>query len=136
MPLIHGVVPASGPSRCPSEDERIHIADRLRENATARAIAAEPSRSPSTISGEYGATLPSRKRGPAARTPPRPAPTAPAHGPSSARSSGTPGGGRPSRRRRTRSGVRSRSVTLCGRSLPTSRRCTLVHETVYQALYL
>ncbi|MFJ6523558.1 IS30 family transposase [Streptomyces filamentosus] len=34
------------------EDERIHIADRLREKATIRAIAAELDRSPSTISRE------------------------------------------------------------------------------------
>ncbi|WP_405843064.1 helix-turn-helix domain-containing protein [Streptomyces platensis] len=34
------------------EDERIHIADRLREKASVRAIAAELGRSPSTISRE------------------------------------------------------------------------------------
>jgi IS30 family transposase len=42
------------------EDERIHIADRLREKATIRAIAAELDRSPSTISREI-----SRNRHPA-----------------------------------------------------------------------
>ncbi|MFE2918463.1 IS30 family transposase [Kitasatospora indigofera] len=42
----------SGPSRYLSEDERIHIADRLREKATIRAIAAELGRSPSTVSRE------------------------------------------------------------------------------------
>ncbi|MEU4120633.1 IS30 family transposase [Kitasatospora sp. NPDC028055] len=42
----------SGPSRYLSEDERIHIADRLREKATVRAIAAELGRSPSTVSRE------------------------------------------------------------------------------------
>ena len=46
------VVPASGPSRYLREDERIHIADRLREKATVRAIAAELGRSPSTVSRE------------------------------------------------------------------------------------
>ncbi|WBP88560.1 IS30 family transposase [Kitasatospora cathayae] len=41
-----------GPSRYLREDERIHIADRLREKATVRAIAAELGRSPSTVSRE------------------------------------------------------------------------------------
>jgi transposase, IS30 family len=52
VPPINLVVPASGPSRYLREDERIHIADRLRENATVRAIAAELGRSPSTVSRE------------------------------------------------------------------------------------
>lgn len=41
-----------GPSRYLREDERIHIADRLREKATIRQIAAELGRSPSTVSRE------------------------------------------------------------------------------------
>ncbi|MET8945448.1 IS30 family transposase [Streptomyces sp. NPDC004542] len=52
VPPIHVVVPARGPSRYLSEDERIHIADRLREKTTVRAIAAELGRSPSTVSRE------------------------------------------------------------------------------------
>ncbi|WP_445038315.1 IS30 family transposase [Streptomyces hayashii] len=51
-PPIHMVVQPSGPSRYLREDERIHIADRLREKATVRAIATELGRSPSTISRE------------------------------------------------------------------------------------
>ncbi|HSY00056.1 MAG TPA: IS30 family transposase [Streptomyces sp.] len=51
-PPINEVVPPCGPSRYLREDERIHIADRLREKATVRAIAAELGRSPSTISRE------------------------------------------------------------------------------------
>ncbi|WP_188308357.1 IS30 family transposase [Streptomyces sp. CBMA123] len=51
-PPIHAVVPPSGASRYLREDERIHIADRLREKATMRAIAAELGRSPSTVSRE------------------------------------------------------------------------------------
>ncbi|MGW0302851.1 IS30 family transposase [Streptomyces anthocyanicus] len=43
---------ACGPSRYLREDERIHIADRLREKAGIRQIAAELGRSPSTISRE------------------------------------------------------------------------------------
>ncbi len=44
--------PASGSSRYLSESERIHLADRLREKATTRQIAAELGRSPSTITRE------------------------------------------------------------------------------------
>ncbi|MFF1797474.1 IS30 family transposase, partial [Kitasatospora sp. NPDC058263] len=46
------VVPPSGASRYLREDERIYIADRLREKATVRAVSAELGRSPSTISRE------------------------------------------------------------------------------------
>ncbi|KUJ66325.1 integrase [Streptomyces albus subsp. albus] len=52
-PPIYQEAPASsGPSRYLREADRIHIADRLREKATVRAIAAELGRSPSTISRE------------------------------------------------------------------------------------
>ncbi|MFE3515686.1 IS30 family transposase [Streptomyces sp. NPDC059166] len=51
-PPIHTVVPPSAPSRFLRESDRIHIADRLREKATVRTIAAELGRSPSTISRE------------------------------------------------------------------------------------
>ncbi len=51
-PPIRSVVPPSDTSRYLREDERIHIADRLREKATVRAIAAELGRSPSTVSRE------------------------------------------------------------------------------------
>ncbi|MFI1161742.1 IS30 family transposase [Streptomyces sioyaensis] len=52
MPPINAVAAPSGPSRHLREADRIHIADRLREKATARAIAAELGRSPSTVSRE------------------------------------------------------------------------------------
>ncbi len=52
LPPITMVAAPSGPSRYLREEDRIHIADRLRENATVRAIAAELGRSPSTISRE------------------------------------------------------------------------------------
>ncbi|MFF9645259.1 IS30 family transposase [Kitasatospora aureofaciens] len=52
LPLTAVAEPSSGPSRYLREDERIHIADRLREKATVRAIAAELGRSPSTVSRE------------------------------------------------------------------------------------
>ncbi|GAA2495066.1 IS30 family transposase [Streptomyces longisporus] len=51
-PPIGTVVPPCGSSRYLREGDRIHIADRLREKATVRAIAAELGRSPSTISRE------------------------------------------------------------------------------------
>lgn len=51
-PPVRPVVPPSGPSRYLREDERIYIADRLREKAGVRQIAAELDRSPSTISRE------------------------------------------------------------------------------------
>jgi transposase, IS30 family len=51
-PPIYQEAPPSGPSRYLCEADRIHIADRLREKATVRAIAAELGRSPSTISRE------------------------------------------------------------------------------------
>ncbi|MEU9851127.1 helix-turn-helix domain-containing protein [Streptomyces sp. NPDC047985] len=44
--------PSAGPSRYLRESERIHIADRLRERASIRTIAAELGRSPSTVSRE------------------------------------------------------------------------------------
>ncbi|MFI2190974.1 IS30 family transposase [Streptomyces sioyaensis] len=51
-PPVRPVVPPSGPSRYLREAERIYIADRLREKASVRAIAAELGRSPSTVSRE------------------------------------------------------------------------------------
>ncbi|MFD5544003.1 transposase [Streptomyces sp. NPDC127079] len=44
--------PSAASSRCLSQHERIYIADRIRENAPVRAIAAELGRSPSTVSRE------------------------------------------------------------------------------------
>ncbi|WP_455710068.1 IS30 family transposase, partial [Nocardia asteroides] len=52
VPPINAVVPPCSPSRYLSEAERIHIADRLRERATIREVAAELGRSPSTVSRE------------------------------------------------------------------------------------
>ncbi len=52
VPPIRVEVPAPGPSRYLREEDRIHIADRLREYASIRAIASEPGRRPSTISRE------------------------------------------------------------------------------------
>ncbi|MCG6495263.1 IS30 family transposase [Kitasatospora sp. A2-31] len=52
QPARAAVLSPRGPSRYLREDERIHIADRLREKAAVRAIAAELGRSPSTVSRE------------------------------------------------------------------------------------
>ena len=51
-PVKASAVPPVGRSRYLTEDERIHIADRWREKAGVRQIAAELGRSPSTISRE------------------------------------------------------------------------------------
>jgi IS30 family transposase len=52
LPPLTVVAEPCGPSRYLCEADRIHIADRLREKATVRAIAAELGRSPSTVSRE------------------------------------------------------------------------------------
>ncbi|MFF5339079.1 IS30 family transposase [Streptomyces sp. NPDC013181] len=49
---LGAVAASSGPSRYLCEADRIHIADRLREKASIRTIAAELGRSPSTVSRE------------------------------------------------------------------------------------
>lgn len=51
-PPITTVAPPPGPSRYLRESDRIHIADRLRDRAAVRVIAAELGRSPATISRE------------------------------------------------------------------------------------
>ncbi|SFH09853.1 Helix-turn-helix domain-containing protein [Streptomyces mirabilis] len=51
-PPVRREVTRSGPSRYLTTADRIHIADRLREKASIRQIAAELGRSPSTISRE------------------------------------------------------------------------------------
>ncbi|MGW2084542.1 IS30 family transposase [Streptomyces sp. NPDC001880] len=51
-PPIRRPIPPHGSSRYLRETDRIHIADRLREKASIRQIAAELGRSPSTISRE------------------------------------------------------------------------------------
>ncbi|CAL9670943.1 IS30 family transposase [Streptomyces sp. enrichment culture] len=51
-PPVRQPLPADKPSRYLRETDRIHIADRLREKASIRTIAAELGRSPSTVSRE------------------------------------------------------------------------------------
>lgn len=81
-PPINTVVPPSGPFRYLREDDRIHIADRLREKATVRAIAAELGRRPSTVSRE-----PTCPPTPASTWPPWPPSSTAAH---AKRSAGNP----------------------------------------------
>jgi transposase, IS30 family len=52
QPVRAPAAPSPGPSRYLTEDERIYIADRLRENAGPRQIGRELGRAPSTISRE------------------------------------------------------------------------------------
>jgi transposase-like protein len=54
-PPVRRPLSPDGPSRYLREPERIHIADRLREKASIRQIAAELGRNPSTISREISA---------------------------------------------------------------------------------
>ncbi|MEU6777544.1 IS30 family transposase [Streptomyces sp. NPDC046759] len=51
-PVLPVAPPSASSQRCLSQDERLYIADRVREKAPIRAIAAELGRSPSTISRE------------------------------------------------------------------------------------
>ncbi|WP_308272449.1 IS30 family transposase [Kitasatospora sp. SUK 42] len=57
------MAPPCGRSRYLGENERIHIADRLREKATIREIAAELGRSPSTVSREIRRNRTDGRRG-------------------------------------------------------------------------
>lgn len=115
------------PSRYLRESDRIHIADRLREKASIRQIAAELGRSPSTISREIrrnGVPL----RGDTSRWAYRRMPRSPArmpggHARSRGRSVRTPNYGTSSRTTSHVVGVRSRSARLCAHASLTGRRC-------------
>ena len=116
--------PLLRPSRYLREDERIHIADRLREKAPdpGDRRRAGP-QSPSTISREMRRNRhPAQRPLPAARraAPRRRAPAPPEDQqdrptPSCAVHPGPPG---------PAAGARSRSARLCARTSPTGRRCT------------
>ncbi|WP_229829404.1 helix-turn-helix domain-containing protein [Streptomyces massasporeus] len=119
---------ASGPSRYLREEDRIHIADRLREKASVLQIARELDHSPSTISRERrGNGMPLRGALPAGltgRTPRTAAPSNAARAPSPARSDRTPGCGTSSCATSNCAGALSRSARLYGPPSPTGRRCT------------
>ncbi len=125
-------------SRFLSETERIHIADRVREKATVRAIAAELGRSPSTISREirrnrtvlpngqsYYRPYAAQRRAEARRLRPKP--------------------GRISQNPELRNFIqdcltkRWSPEQICHalrRSFPDRPEMHVVHETIYQALYV
>ncbi|WP_405803418.1 IS30 family transposase [Streptomyces sp. NBC_00210] len=134
-PPIRSVVPPSVPSRYLREAERIHIADRLREKATIRAIAVELGRSPSTISREIrrnrhpgnGQYRPFAAQARADGRRPRP----------------KPGkiGQNPELRAAIQAGLDERwsPEQICHalrRYFPDRPEMHVVHETVYQALYV
>lgn len=137
-PPIRLVVPPSGASRYLREDERIHIADRLREKATVRAIAAELGRSPSTVSREILRNRTDRARGKWHYRPhaaqaradarrPRPKPRKISQN--------------PQLRTAVQAGLDERWSTeqICQalrRQFPDRPEMHVVHETVYQALYI
>ncbi|MFD7833570.1 IS30 family transposase [Kitasatospora sp. NPDC059803] len=134
-PPANAVVPPSAPSRFLSEADRLHIADRLREKATVRAIAAELGRSPSTVSREIrrnrhpdsGAYRPHAAQARADARKPRPKP------------------GRIGRNPELRDFIQDRldrkwsPEQICQAlrdTFPERPEMHVVHETVYQALYV
>ncbi|MFD4257683.1 IS30 family transposase [Streptomyces sp. NPDC058534] len=139
-PARRTVVPSSGPSRYLREADRIHIADRLREKASVRQIAAELGRSPSTISREIrrnGMPL----RGDASRWAYRPFA---AQARADARRP-RPKPGKISRNPRLRTFIQDRldlrwsPEQICQAlrtQFPRRPEMHVVHETVYQALYV
>ncbi|MGW3186223.1 IS30 family transposase [Kitasatospora sp. NPDC001119] len=135
VPPIHVEAPACGPSRYLQEEDRLHIADRLREGASIRTIAAELGRSPSTISREIkrnhhagsGAYRPHAAQARADARRPRPKP------------------GKISENPELRDFIQHRldkkwsPEQICDalrRTFPERPEMHVVHETVYQALYV
>ncbi|WP_181789706.1 IS30 family transposase [Streptomyces phytophilus] len=139
-PPINAVVPppveaTPAPSRYLGEADRMHIADRLREKATVRAIAAELGRSPSTISREIrrnrhpvnGQYRPHAAQARAMARRPRPKP------------------GKIGQNQELRDFIQ-RHLTLCWspeqichalrRRFPHRPEMHVTHETIYQALYV
>ncbi|XVQ16255.1 IS30 family transposase [Spirillospora sp. CA-255316] len=129
------VIEARGTGRYLGEDERIHIADRLREKAGVRTIAAELGRSPSTISREIR-----RNRHP----------TSHQYRPHAAQARARarrprPKGGKIANNPRLREVIQDRlgmkwSPEQISRSLrlryPDQPEMQVSHETIYQALYV
>ncbi|PRX48784.1 helix-turn-helix protein [Nonomuraea fuscirosea] len=116
-------VPPPGESRYLREDDRIYIADRVREKAAIREIARELGRAPSIISREIR-----RNRHPtngqyrphAAQAEPTPAGPAP----SPARLARTPSYQPTCKSTCTSAGAQSRSSRACAGPSPSGRRCT------------
>jgi IS30 family transposase len=117
------------------ENDRIHIADRLRDRATIRAIAAELGRHPSTVSREIrrnrhpanGQYRPHAAQARADARRPRPKPSKIA--------------ANPHLRRAIQNGLDHRwspeqIVRRLRRDFPNRPEMHVVHETIYQALYV
>lgn len=134
-PPLTAVASPPGPSRYLREADRIHIADRLREKATVRAIAAELGRSPSTVSREIrrnrhpvnGQYRPHAAQARADARRPRP----------------KPGkiGQNPALRDFVQDGLDRKwsPEQICEslrRTFPDRPEMHVVHETIYQALYV
>ncbi|SMD20918.1 Homeodomain-like domain-containing protein [Kibdelosporangium aridum] len=123
VPPITSVAPPPGPWRYLREDERIHIADRHREKASIRQIAAELGRAASTISRELrrnahpdsGDYRPHAAQARADARRPRP---------KTGKIAANPCCARPSRQAWTCDGARNRSCDGYGGTFPTARRCT------------
>jgi transposase, IS30 family len=134
-PTARPVVPPSGASRYLREADRIYIADRLLEKATVRAIAAELGRSPSTVSREIrrnrhpvnGQYRPFAAQARADDRRPRPKPRKISQN--------------PELRAAVQTGLDERwsPEQICHalrRQFPDQPEMHVVHETVYQALYV
>ncbi|MFE6744225.1 IS30 family transposase [Streptomyces tubercidicus] len=132
------MAPACGPSRYLREADRIHIADRLREKATVRAIAAELGRSPSTISREIRRNCTVDPRGGRHYRPHAAQARADARRP-------RPKPGKIGQNRELRDFIQDRldlrwsPEQICQallQTFPDRPEMHVVHETVYQALYV
>ncbi|MFF3734224.1 IS30 family transposase [Streptomyces sp. NPDC002476] len=135
LPPVNAVAVPAGPSRYLREADRIHIADRLREKATVRAIAAELGRSPSTVSREIR-----RNRHPECE----------AYRPHAAQARADARRPRPKRRKIIQNAeLRDAVQTMLDEKWSPEQICQalrtrfpdrpemhVVHETVYQALYV
>ncbi|GAA3015658.1 hypothetical protein Sfulv_05560 [Streptomyces fulvorobeus] len=137
-PPVRPVVPPSGPSRYLGGADRVCIADRLREETTVRAIAVEPGRSPSTLSREIR-----RNRTNGARGPWHCRPRAAQARADARRPRPKPGKIRqnPELRDFVQAGLNQRwsPEQICQAprmSFPDRPKMHVVHETVYQALYV
>lgn len=138
-PPVHpGSAPSPGPSRYLRESERLHIADRLREKASIRAIAAELGRSPSTVSREVRRNRSAYSHGRVAYRPHVAQARADARRP-------RPKPGKIGQNPELRSFIQAHLALrwspeqICQAlrtGFPDRREMHVVHETIYQALYV
>ncbi len=129
---------AGSKSRYLTEDERIHIADRRRENAGVRQIATELSRSPSTISREIARNATVSPSGQATYRPHAAQSRADArrHRPKPSKVSRYPELRRFIQRHLDKRWSPEQICQAVRTHFPDRPELHVVHETVYQALYL